>query len=1121
MMSFPRCGLLPLLALAAAGATVAQPPPYLVADVATEPNLEFSYGFDAFYFAALEGRLYFVVDDGVHGRELWTSDGSEAGTRLVADVCPGFCSSHAAWLTVAGGRLYFVADDGAHGRELWTSDGTAAGSRLVADLVPGLGPSAPLWLTADDTGVYFVADDQVHGAELWKTDGTAAGTAMVADLNPGADGSAPDRLTLLPGGLFFAAEDGSQGREPWVSGGTAATTLPLGDLKSGPGSSLSPVPFPEPLLSSRDWARLGDRVVFTGGDDTHGYEPWVSDGTPGGTYLLADIVGSGNSSPHGFLEFAGRLYFTVRPTSIARELWSTDAMADTRRVSPVDGLLPLAVAGDRLFLRGSTPATGDELWKTDGTEMGTVPVADIFTGSGDGLDFFALYAIPSALGDDLFFFADDGTTGIEPWISDGTDAGTRRLRDVYPGPSGSTPYPFINGRAVPLAGRVYFWAFDGTRLQPWTTDGTEAGTRPLAPINQQRSATDVCFWFHCPQRPGAVDGRLFLRLNDGAVGAEPWVSVGTPGTTRLVADLETRVVAGLPYPSLPFSFSTAGTSAVFDAQTAADGDRLFAVRGNRLPNGAWVQTTVGPVGTVLDPQPATSAFGVALFNGYDVDAGFELWRSDGTDGATERVIDLNPGPDDSFPSELTLLGDEVFFTAIENATGGELYATDGSGPGTRQVADLVPGAGSSQPRSLTASGDRLFFSAQSATTGRELWVSGGTGANTTPVIDLRSGPGSALPSDIREVPIQHAVIAAGRSGGVDGVFFVADDGTDGQEVWWSDGSAAGTRSLGDLFPGPRGSEPRHLTSLGGRAFFVADDGTHGRELWTSDGTAAGTRIVADLVAGTGSSLPAWLTPVDGILYFTAHRPDVGVELWRTDGTEAATELVQDVFPGPSPSTPENLTVAGRRLFFTANDGTHGFELWAMLLPSRVPRLTLSADGDFFPGGRVTLTLLFHNPPPETLYDVTGDELSFAVPEGFEVLRVTADRGSVEWKLRNAGPRRTERTALPHPPFTLVEWNGSLAPGETLTLVVEAELTWEAAGRSYDLVARGSYDSDQDGRRDQDLTSDDPAAPGEEDRTQVAVAALGVSIPTVSEVGLVALVLLLAGAALLRLRRQAG
>ena len=162
--------------------------------------------------------------------------------------------------------------------------------------------------------------------------------------------------------------------------------------------------------------------------------------------------------------------------------------------------------------------------------------------------------------------------------------------------------------------------------------------------------------------------------------------------------------------------------------------------------------------------------------------------------------------------------------------------------------------------------------------------------------------------------------------GVD-LFFSADDGTHGFELWFSDGTAAGTHLVKDINPGIDASGHPNLTAFDGKLYFVTDDGTHGDELWKSDGTASGTFMVDDIDPGSDSSSPNYLTVVGGTLFFSANDGTTGTELWESDGTTAGTHIVKDINPGPQGSSPSALTAVGGELFFVANDGTHGYELW--------------------------------------------------------------------------------------------------------------------------------------------------------------------------------------------------
>jgi ELWxxDGT repeat protein len=164
------------------------------------------------------------------------------------------------------------------------------------------------------------------------------------------------------------------------------------------------------------------------------------------------------------------------------------------------------------------------------------------------------------------------------------------------------------------------------------------------------------------------------------------------------------------------------------------------------------------------------------------------------------------------------------------------------------------------------------------------------------------------------------------------LFFRANDGVHGWELWKSDCTEAGTVLVKDIFDGPNGSSPHNLVASSGPdgdwVYFNASDGVHGSELWRSDGTAAGTAMVID-IHPTGAGDPDGLLVIDGTLYFAADDGTNGTELWTSDGTAAGTTLVMDINPGPSGSSPHNLTVVGDMLYFAANDGTHGKELWAM------------------------------------------------------------------------------------------------------------------------------------------------------------------------------------------------
>ena len=103
------------------------------------------------------------------------------------------------------------------------------------------------------------------------------------------------------------------------------------------------------------------------------------------------------------------------------------------------------------------------------------------------------------------------------------------------------------------------------------------------------------------------------------------------------------------------------------------------------------------------------------------------------------------------------------------------------------------------------------------------------------------------------------------------------------------------------YAGSSASSPTNLTNVNGTLYFKANDGVNGIELWKSDGTAAGTVMVKDIYAGASSSSPTNLTNVNGQLIFSADNGVNGTELWKSDGTEAGTTLWLDIDPGAAGS----------------------------------------------------------------------------------------------------------------------------------------------------------------------------------------------------------------------------
>jgi ELWxxDGT repeat protein len=267
----------------------------------------------------------------------------------------------------------------------------------------------------------------------------------------------------------------------------------------------------------------------------------------------------------------------------------------------------------------------------------------------------------------------------------------------------------------------------------------------------------------------------------------------------------------------------------------------------------------------------------------------ELWRTDGTAGSMRRIssfVELDTG------NGSVALDGALYFVANDGMHGKELWRTDGTPEGTRKIKDIRPDFACACPYWLTRAGDQVFFVADDGIHGAELWRSDGTSGGTTMVRDINAGRSSAFEQFINGPP--PPIVAA-----ADVVYFTANDGEHGFELWRSDGTRAGTRLVADIKPYALSSAPAWLTAAAGTVYFSADDGEYGRELWRSDGTAGGTALVKDIWPSQtiDSETLGELTMVGATLFFVADDGEHGPELWRSDGTAAGTALVKDFMPG--------------------------------------------------------------------------------------------------------------------------------------------------------------------------------------------------------------------------------
>lgn len=411
----------------------------MVKDILEKPNT-YNYGSYPGDFIELNGKMIFAADDG-RGRELWISDGTNAGTQLLKEIYPGTGPSNPGYFIKLGNKLIFNAQEPGTGIELWVTDGTAAGTQMLKDIKPGTSSSYPYGHILFNGRIYFGADNGSSTA-LWETDGTAAGTKIAVNVKT-------TNLTEMSGKLYFCSSTTLHGNELWATDGTTTGTYMVKDIYPGykngmESNSVNPLP--------EHFAVYENKLYFSGKDSLNGYEPWCSDGTAAGTYMLRNIYpGIGGSySLNNYAVYNGKLYFGANDSTHGSELWVTDGTtAGTHIVADLivgkkgAGAAYPIVFGSYLYYKANSDSSGSQLVQTDGTAAGTKYIAPPTAKESDPLsncrEFYihdsALYftAAYDFLGHDFWALKD--TTGtFRPPLANGNNSENIWLA-VYPNPN--------------------------------------------------------------------------------------------------------------------------------------------------------------------------------------------------------------------------------------------------------------------------------------------------------------------------------------------------------------------------------------------------------------------------------------------------------------------------------------------------------------------------------------------------------------------------------------------------------------------------------------------------------------------------------------------------------------
>jgi ELWxxDGT repeat protein len=422
------------------------------------------------------------------GNELWIAGAGLTAPRLLKDIVPGSGNSSPDQFTsLADGRVLFTAPDGFNGFELWVTDGTEAGTWVLVDTNFNGSVSGPEKLTALPNGkVLFTADNGQSGRELWVTDGTAEGTQLVKDIQAGSAASQISDFAVLPNGrALFSANDGVHGLRLWSTDGTAAGT-----------QLLQPVDAPERFtLGGIEVSYEGDRALVSTDKGN-----FTTDGTAEGTTGLTSFLNRGfadleyHAIEGGRWVFAG--YDPTKGYENEKSLYVTDGTTEgtIKLLSPQEQVIGGRFSGETKITElgnGKVVVQGlHDLYVTDGTKEGTGVIGDDILGQHWATDFVSLGDGRALILNLNKAYETYQATAADLWVTDGTEEGTIRIADNQSWVPGSLPSE-VN---ILSDGSVIFSAasLDGDRFAVWKFDLVTNALERLENVQARgNSAIDV------------------------------------------------------------------------------------------------------------------------------------------------------------------------------------------------------------------------------------------------------------------------------------------------------------------------------------------------------------------------------------------------------------------------------------------------------------------------------------------------------------------------------------------------------------------------------------------------------------------------------------------------------
>ncbi|RFS17519.1 3-coathanger stack domain-containing protein [Emticicia sp. C21] len=733
--------------------------------------------------SVMNGWLYvFVSNTSANRLELWKTDGTAINTTKVTDIHTGTHSFTESSFLNGGNKIYFSFSNDTSGNEPWVTDGTAGGTKILKDIIAGSGSSYVYSFVKAGNTIFFIGPGSNFNPKIWKTDGTEAGTVIVADVIEGNGFYYPRNMKDYDDYLYFSANS----NRLYKTDGNTITLVSTNVMISG------------------GIVKMNNLMYFIRQTYAGEFELWKSNGSTEGTEKIKTILASSLYSNGGImvriLPAASKIYmvfsyFINSPFENITQHWVSDGTtAGTVNMNTLNPNFStgsvsnqLAVVGDTYYFTGYDSVNGFELWKSNGTSAGTLPVKNInkTIASSNPAQFVAL-------NNNVYFSADDVKYGREIWKTDGTAASTQLLMDYNAGVGWDVNYSSL------IAGMINYndviISSIGAQLVKFSQ------TMPPTPYYSHNLLN--------PENPEFIrfNNLIFYKGYDNNI-AKYALFVTDGNTVSKVKEVYTVWNGG------PANFLISGGLLYFTTDNStkiwkSDGTEVGTVLVKSFPSGS-IRSKFYEVN------------GKLMFVYEGPIYGRELWKTDGTEAGTVLVKDIIPGTEGSGIDRLVVFNNQLFFTAY-NGTAFGLYRSDGSSANTQLFSSTsssnVPVVFKNKLHFLT------YEFTQPSVYFYYLWSTDGISA---PVKVKQVGDNTTRNSqNIQLVNINNRLL----------VFNIVSN-TSRIEIWGSDGTTAGTNLMKIIRDKESNNYDMNIKEYfyhNNKLYFAADDGTHGSELWVLD-----------------------------------------------------------------------------------------------------------------------------------------------------------------------------------------------------------------------------------------------------------------------------------------------